>query len=538
MGPLTFLSASMLGLGCTAAPPPDRPQGGLDDSTASPIATELFASEPVLSASAALVGGARRLEVHALTDATLEVSCAGPSGLRTVTWPAGQDFDVPWVGLHPQEDHTLTLTLTADDGRTDRRTLSVRGDELPVNLPDLDVLTPPDGGTLNGHTLFATTSPGAPGAWMLLLDPQGTLVWWAYTAVRVGTLERTSTGTLLGLGEADIVEWDWLGTPLRHWTTRPDGEGTPIVGASYVHHELVATSSGLLLTLDHVAAEVDDVPISYTDLETLSPARIADDRILAIDPNGQLVQTVSLAERLPTSRISFDSLTPVGPLEGALDWAHANGLAVDDDDGWVVSLRHQDALVKLDANGELAWILGDPSGWPLPWRDQLLVADGALTWPYHQHAPELRREDDGLHLLLFDNVNRGHTPYTEAPAARPSRLVEYVVDEAQGTVREAWSFELTEDGPLAAPALGDADRLSNGHILGVWGMLAEEEGVPHAEQGRADRSARIAEVDPSRQAVVFDLRVSWPRSRGTEGWTVYRAQRIERLHPTALLETP
>jgi len=498
-------------------------------------AVDLFAAEPAVTPPETLVGGARRVVVEALEPAELTLQLDGPGGIRTVTWPADTSFDVPLVGLRAQAAHTLTLTL-ASDGTSSTRTVDVTGDTAPPNLPQIDVLTL-DPTRVSGHTLFAASSPSSPGAWLLLLDAEGVPVWWSFQQVRLGGLELTDDGTLLGLGDYDILELDWLGETVMHLTSRDDGPGgIPVPDASFLHHEVLRTDDGRLLALDHVALDVPDLPADYDDLGTLGPATIADDRVLELDDAGNVLQAWSLAERLPTSRISFDSLEPAPALGTALDWAHANAIEPDDDGGMVVSLRHQDALVKLDAKGDVAWILGDPAGWPSPWSDQLLAADGPVVWPYHQHAPELRREADGLHVLLFDNVNQGHTPYTASDGERPSRLVEYVVDEVAGTVRQAWSFELDDEGPLAAIALGDADHVADGHVLGVWGLLTAEDGTPNGQRGRGNLSARIAEVDPTTDTVVFDLRIGSIRSTSTDGWSVYRAARLPRLHPQATSE--
>jgi hypothetical protein len=524
----------------TDAPSPPGPSGatGLDTETShTGQPDDLFATPPELRTPDALVGGAREVVVSARASVPLEVRWAGPAGERGVRWPAATDFRVPLVGLRPEAEYTVTLVLDPD-GDADHRTLALTGDPLPVNLPELDVLTLVPGATAQGHTLFAATTPGVLAAWLLLLDPEGVPVWWAYSSTRLGDLRLTDQGTLLGLGDFDIVELDWLGVEQLHYTSQPLGTATPI-DVALVHHEVHPLPDGHLLTLDQSPVAVDDLPAAYDDLGSGRSATVADNGVVELDPTGQVVRRVALAELLPTSRIGWNSLDPVPAVGGALDWVHANAVVPDADGGWVVSLRHQDAVVKIGADGELAWILGDPAGWPAPWSDALLSPVGEVVWPYHQHAPQLQQDADGLHVLLFDNVNDGHTPYTAAPAAqRPSRLVEYRVDEAAGTVEQLWAYELEPDGPLAAFALGDADRLDNGHVLGVWGMLSEEGGATNLDQGRGNLSARIAEIDPRSGDVLFDLRVGDTRSRVPEGWSVYRAERLPRLFPTATSESP
>jgi len=535
----------MLGFACKSDDPDPAGDGpGTEPTGATGLATDdtatvddLFAAEPSLRAPAALVGGAREVVVSADAAVPLEVRWAGVDGERVVRWAPATDFAVPLVGLRPDADYTVTLTLDPD-GAADARTLPLTGDPLPVNLPELDVLTLEAAGVSPGHTLFAATTPGVVAAWLLLLDPEGIPVWWAYSATRLGDLRLTEQGTLLGLGDFDIVELDWLGTERLHYTTQPFGTATPI-DVDLVHHEIYPLADGHLLTLDQANVTVDDLPIAYDQLGTGGEALVVDNGIVELDATGQVVRRVALTDLLPTSRIGWNSLDPVPTAGGALDWAHANAVVPDTDGSWVVCLRHQDALVKIGTDDGLDWILGDPAGWTAPWSKQLLAPVGEVVWPYHPHAPELSQEADGLHILLFDNVNDGHTPYTPAPAVpRSSRLVEYRVDEKARTVEELWSYELERDGPLAAFALGDADRLDNGHVLGVWGMLSAEKGTDNLDQGRGNLSARIAEIDPTTGDVVFDLRVGDTRARVPEGWTVYRAARLPQLFPTAQSESP
>lgn len=64
-----------------------------------------------------------------------------------------------------------------------------------------------------------------------------------------------------------------------------------------------------------------------------------------------------------------------------MDWCHANAVSHDPrDDSLLVSLRHQDCIIKIDRrSGDLVWILGDPGNWRAPWSDSLLRPVGDLA---------------------------------------------------------------------------------------------------------------------------------------------------------------
>ena len=78
--------------------------------------------------------------------------------------------------------------------------------------------------------------------------------------------------------------------------------------------------------------------------------------------------------------------------------------------------------------------------------------------------------------------------------------------------------------------LGDADRLPlTGNVLATYGMLEEEGGIPNADLGFGENSARIVEFDdevPGLPAV--DLRIRSDVADRPEGWHVYRARKIAR----------
>jgi arylsulfate sulfotransferase len=482
--------------------------------------------DPAVIAPVGLVGGARRIEVLASRPAALEVALVGAEGERRWVWPAAEAHSVPLVGLRPNAMYTLALALEADGERVEAEPIEVRGDTLPQEgFPRLEVLVAEPDRMSPGYTMFTTTSPGGEGAWALMLDASLAPVWWAWLDLRIGELELTERGTLIGIGDYEILELDWLGAVVRRLAP-PDN----------MHHELIQLEGGGLLTLAQTLIEVDAFPVSYESPDELGPATILDNQVVELDPTGQVARSVSLAEVLDPRRIGFNSLDP-GDVPGGFDWAHANAVVSDDDDGtWIVSVRHQDALVKVVPDtGEVRWILGDPLGWAPPLSDRLLAPTGAgFRWPYHAHAPEVERDGELLRILAFDNGNEGYTPYGTPPAEPvASRLVEMVVDEDAGTVSIPWSYAPELDGPLYSFALGDCDRLENSDVLGVWGMLRDENGQSNLSAGRGRISTRIVEVDPGTSEAVLDLRVDSQLAAQPFGWSVYRAERLTALHPSA-----
>lgn len=198
--------------------------------------------------------------------------------------------------------------------------------------------------------------------------------------------------------------------------------------------------------------------------------------------------------------------------DGTKDWTHGNSVVHDPrDDSLLVSLRHQDWILKLEReSGELLWRFG-PEG-------DFALANG--DWSYHQHAPEL--QDDGS-LLIYDNGNgreslaEGQLPY--------SRVVQYELDEETMVASEVWEYRGAE--PYYAPFLGDADRLDNGNVLIVDGGLVADPVAPVIALHN-HKQARLREVTPDGEVVFelltpgFDVSAAVGRS-----WSVYRAERVQ-----------
>jgi hypothetical protein len=268
----------------------------------------------------------------------------------------------------------------------------------------------------------------------------------------------------------------------------------------------------------------------YPDSET-NPLLIADeanvvgDVIAEFRRDGVIINQWSLLDILDPYRIGFNALGSTWNAvyndiaAGTRDWSHANAVVHDpSDDSLIVSVRHQDAVIKMDrGTGRLIWILGDPQGWGPAWRRYLLFPEGRVIWPYHQHAPEVTPNGT---LLLFDNGNQRRRPFDSRPDESYSRVVEYAVDEKRMTVSEVWSFGWPEGERFFSNALGDADWLpGTGNILATDGSRLTE--FP-----RRVRFARIVELTRTKPAEkVFELIVR-DAARTGSGWQVYRSERI------------
>lgn len=138
------------------------------------------------------------------------------------------------------------------------------------------------------------------------------------------------------------------------------------------------------------------------------------------------------------------------------EWAHANSIALDHDEHWLLSSRGLSQVLKIDrTTGAVIWRLGGVAS------DFTFVSD-----PYNgfcgQHTAS--RLDNG-HVLVFDN-SKDCLPEVRGDRPQRSRILEYALDEVGMTAELVWSYE--REG-FVASSQGSAQRLSNGNTMIGWG---------------------------------------------------------------------
>jgi hypothetical protein len=446
-----------------------------------------------------------------------------PVGFR-VTVSSGdrvevQDFSprtalrvAPIFGFRADGIHDVTVEVS---GETFAFRVETR--PLPDVFPILEVLTHEPVRSEPGLTLFrAHNSDGW--TYLIAVDALGEVAWYYEARAKWEDLRLLPDGTLLGTAAGDVVHVHTTGEHRRVFT-----------GEEKYHHEAYPGPDGGFFTLMHRAEEVDDYPKSYSCARS-QPAQVKDQVIIQADADGTPLREWSLLSVLDPTRIGWGSLDETGL---GFDWGHANSVVwLPEEDALVASVRHQDAVVKIDrATGALQWILGTHDNWSAAMAPYLLTPVGEdFAWPFHQHAPDIQ----GDRLLLFDNGNAGDTPCDgeENVGSVSSRLVIYEIDSTAMDVSQVWSWNALPDGALFANSLGDADWMpTTGNVLGVWGFLWSEGLGDNEDLGRGSRSARLVEVDPDTDEIVWDLNVYSERDHVRRGWTVYRAQRIPSLYP-------
>ncbi len=456
------------------------------------------------------------------------------------------------LGLGPATEHTINVTVIDGNGNAFDwpDPLAVVTEPLPDDFPPLALNASEPSLMEPGVTLFSVNRTGSDDIYSLLmvLDPAGEVVWFYRTDHTIADVRRIQNGHLLyeaGVGaDADFFEIDMAGNVVEKWygssRTEPDPGGVA-VDVERPHHEIFEMPTGNLLTLGAELRQVDSYPSSEADPDApLETANVVDDVVVEFTREGDVVHRWSMLDILDPYRLGYGSLSEgrnsIFP-EGAVtrDWAHANSVIYDStDDTYIVSLRHQDALVKIGrTTGEVVWILGNLEGWRGDWSGYLLLPEPFnMPWPYHPHAPALTPTGN---VLVFDNGNFRVRPFRPKPPVGQSysRVVEYVVDAEAKTVSEAWVYGGPGDEMFYSPLVGDADPMPiTGNVLVTdGGRVTDSEGRPTNDLQTGLRWARIVEVTHTTPPEkVFELIIR-DESNPEVGWIVYRAERLPSLYP-------
>ncbi len=470
------------------------------------------------------------LRVKLDREARLEVVVEDARGRRTLHRGAARTHEVPLLGSRAGDEVRLSVTAI-DEGGAATAEVAYDVGRLPERFPVLDLLVARPELVEPGLTLLPIELQSSEEQlpWLVVIDETSAVVWAWRTPLELGDVRMDpGSGHLLALGDEAAWELDPSGRVLIQWGDErvpPRAEEHRTTGFGGMNHEIFPYEGGFV-SLAPRSTRVDHYPCSYAEPERSCGSQVIEQqRVVSWDRDGTTRFDWPLADRLDTFRIGYDALDRV---DGGRDWSHANAVVRRPAGGWLVSLRHQDALVALDDEGVIEWILGDPGGWVEPWSDLLLSAVGELRWPYHQHGPDWG--EDGT-LWVFDNGNEGGTPYGPATPREGSRVVGYRLDEAAGTVEQVAELARTATGDLSSGSMGNVVVLPlTGNLQATFSVVTEEGGVPLGELGFGSRAARIVQWTRGGE-LVRDLRVRSDRVEEPGGWRVYRATRLDGLYP-------
>lgn len=296
------------------------------------------------------------------------------------------------------------------------------------------------------HDFYVVTPTSAFGEgasrYIVLFDDYGAPVWW-----HADSPKSPVNGSVLEDGT--VV---WWGSPegsaayeLRGLDGSLQIEIRPVSGALDLHEFQVTPNGNFLILATHEAEHVDLTAVGGGPDEAVLHADIEE-----VTPHGALVWEWSTEGHVGLSETG--RWWPFALAVGG-DIVHPNAIEPVGNDAVLLSLRHTDAVYKIDkATGDIVWKLGGT------WTPESLTVanDPQGAYPLGgQH--DVRLQVDGTITVHDNNTNFQPRP----------RAVRYAIDEASesATLVE----QVTDPDVTDSRCCGSARRSSDGSWLMSWG---------------------------------------------------------------------
>ncbi|MEW4486481.1 aryl-sulfate sulfotransferase [Thalassoglobus sp. JC818] len=484
----------------------------------------------------------------------------------TNQWSVGFDeptkvaAEMPLIGFRPDREHRLTVAIKDSEGNeTTVKELTFRSPKLPTDpalFPRIETQTRLKDQIEPGYRLLNPRRRVPVGAqltneqqlrfgesfgMLLMVDHDGTPVWYYQTASRIAGFEYHDDGRILFVtADFRLIEIDLLGNVTRSWyaAERPQGyaENSEDVPALTFHHDADLLPNGNVLALSTKRRKINDYYTSETNADAERQTQwVMGDRVIEFTPNGRVLWEWDAFENLPVRRIGYETFSDYWKRRSfpdTIDWSHANSITKLDDGSVMVNFRYQSAIVNFDPNsGEINWIFGEPTGWPDELQSKLIRLEGNFRWPWHQHAPVLTSKGT---LLLFDNGNYRARPFSQPTKIQDtrSRAVEYDVDFENRIARQIWTSETASDLPLVSIAMGSASELAEtGNVLVGYGAVADPFKIHEMTwetRNRFNQITRCVEytrTNPSE--VVWELELKPTGSDPEITWNIFNTQIVK-----------
>src|SRR5579883_241845 len=472
------------------------------------ITSRVTGTQPVVSSTA-----------HPLVALFSAPACPAGSAMRVRFMLVGNNFsDVTSLrpctpnfsmnmyvgGMRPNSNYQMRSEIISGTGATFGSWIPFTTGSPGIVIPSVSLPVPATtSDDLTDHVLlldflsFNSTQNATPAAF----DLQGNLLWYYNTAslpLQTGFLmtRPIAGGTFLvfsnGANSANSViqqqllqEIDLAGNVLRQTNASRVSEqlaamglqssctvGGQVCAGGFFHHYAIRLSNGHTLVLMDIekieppGTQPNNTPGGTGVLDVIG------DLVVELDQNFQVVWYWNAFDHLDVTRPAVLNETCGTPATGgcgplflttstANDWLHTNALDVRSDGALIISIRHQDWVIKVDYNngtnpsGNLLWKLGNQGNFGINSTD---------PWPWFSHQHDAGFESNGV-FTVFDN---GNTRVAQNPGiTENSRGMVLNVDETNMVATPVLSQSLG----VYSFALGSAQLLRNGNYHFLAGIL-------------------------------------------------------------------
>lgn len=382
----------------------------------------------------------------------------------------GKSMNFYVAGMYPTTQYSMVgefLHNGQNVGHTATKTFTTGSIPGSVTLPTLSVVSPAppisaaEPILVHSYVFFPTAQTGT--------DLAGNVVWYyvPYDGAPGFITRPVPGGFFWYMGSANtdpykqpIREIDLAGNTLLETNVGRINEQLTAVGQmalTDVDHEVRSLPNGNIImigSLDKILGPniQDGQDIIFQEAIVLNPG-------LQVVWSWNAVTCGNCATELPPTRYAilgetcqagFGGCPPLTPPNTvANDWLHSNSLQLAPDGNLLLSIRHQDWVVKIDyqngaGTGNILWRLGYEG-------DFTLIGDQNDNYPWFSHQHDVEYEFDTSYISLFDN---GNTRINEFPNEN-SRGQLLNVDEGTLTAKLVDNFDLG----LKSLALGSAQVL-------------------------------------------------------------------------------
>jgi hypothetical protein len=385
----------------------------------------------------------------------------------------GRTLNFYLAGLAPNSSHRANLEVEGARSPSASGSQAATGREVrfetgeasyPLALPAVLEAASPE----SAEILLQTPLYQRP----LATDSKGQMLWYGPEGLFLLTRPEPG-GVFFGLLESRVDpaldrmrKFDLVGMTLLETNAARVSEQLVAMGKRPItsfHHEARTLRNGNIALI----AGVEQI---LTDVQRPGPVDVLADMIVVLDPDLQVVWSWDAFDHLDPTRVALlDEQCPRDPgcapyylLPEANDWTHSNSVGETPDGALLLSVRHQEWVLKIDyrggeGDGAILWRLGLDG-------DFTYDSDDPYPWFSHQHDAQFEPGSRSM-ISLFDNGNRRRGL---DPAAR-SRGQVLEIDEVNFTAR----LVVNADLGLYSPALGSAQRLPDGQYQFVAGFVRD-----------------------------------------------------------------
>jgi hypothetical protein len=265
----------------------------------------------------------------------------------------------------------------------------------------------------------------------------------------------------------------------------------------------------------HHDAEYNPVNNTFLTLQNyvrdVNGSKVFFDKIVEFDAAGEVLWSWDTFDYIPISEACrCNDSWPVNG-ERVIDLTHANTVQWDYENEVVyLNLRNLNTFYKINqTSGEIIWSCGEFGNFTL------LNADGEQVGNLWYHSHNVRQIQPDV-FIMFNNDLHNQTNENDAH----SSILEITINEETMTAQATWEWQSPQE--YWSTYWGDADRLSNGDRIGVFGTQTKplSDGL----------GAVFAEVNAQGEVV---RTYTFPR-----GWGVYRIEELSMPFNSSQTFTP